>query len=82
MTAKVNGKTFDVNWMCVLDGALMCAYNDERKMSLIVKDWEGAEVIERMSETEGDEVYAGYTRIKHVVIEKNNVQIALLKEDE
>lgn len=79
MTAKVKSKTFEVFWMWERNGTLMCEYTDTRKMSEIVKDWENAEKIERFSETEGNLLFEGYTKIQRVIIMADRVQIALVK---
>lgn len=81
MTAKVKNKTFNVLWMWVLNGVLMLEYVDDRKISEIVLDWEDAETIERISDDEGNLIFEGYTKIKHVVKNDNDrVQIALMTE--
>ena len=80
MTAKVKSKTIDVFWMWARNGVLLCEYTDNRKMSEIVKDWENAEKIERFSETEGNLVFEGYTKIQRVIIMEDRVQIALVRE--
>lgn len=65
MKAIVKGKEITVNWMWLLErkDQLIFQIVDERPLSEIAADWEGAEVIERKSETEGDKTYTGYTRI-------------------
>lgn len=81
MKAEVKHKTFDILWMWVLNGVLMLEYVDDRKMSEIVLDWEGAEKIERISDDEGNLIFEGYTKIKHAVKSENDrVQIALVTE--
>lgn len=81
MKAKVKNKTFDILWMWVLNGVLMFEYVDDRKISEIVLDWEDAETIERISDDEGNLIFEGYTKIKHVVKNDNDrVQIALMTE--
>lgn len=80
MTAKVKSKTIDVLWMWSRNGTLLCEYADSRKMSEIVKDWENAEKIERFSDTEGNLVFEGYTKIQRVIIMEDRVQIALVRE--
>lgn len=69
MKAIVKGKTHDVKWMWLLErkDQVILQMVDERPISEIAADWEGAEVIERKSENEGDKTYTGYTRIMRIM---------------
>lgn len=82
MTVTVKGKTFLVDWCWLVNRTeqLMLEYTDVRHVSEIVADWEGAEVIERKSETEGDITYEGFTSITRIIRKENGkVEIALVK---
>lgn len=69
MNASVKGKTHDVKWIWLLErkDQVILQMVDERPISEIAADWEGAEVIERKSENEGDKTYTGYTRIMRIM---------------
>lgn len=70
MYVKLNdGREIAVNWMWLIErtGELIMQINDERPLSQIAADWEGIEVMERISEAEGDKIYRGYTRIKRLI---------------
>lgn len=82
MTVTVKGKTFAVDWMWLVNRTdeLMLQYTDTRHVSQIVADWEGAVVMERKSETEGDITYTGFTSIRRIIRKENSkVEIAFAK---
>ena len=82
MTVTVKGKTFLVDWCWLVNRTeqLMLEYTDARHVSEIATDWEGAEVIERKSETEGNITYEGFTSITRIIRKENGkVEIALVK---
>lgn len=71
-----------MSWMWLLNrkNELRLEYTDERHVSEIVADWEGAEVIERKSENEGDMTFEGFTSITRIIKKDNGkVEIALVK---
>ncbi|MBR3927750.1 MAG: hypothetical protein IKJ65_01960 [Clostridia bacterium] len=86
MKAIVKGKTHDVKWMWLLErkDQLIFQIVDERPISEIAADWEGADVIERISEEEGNKTYEGYTRIARIYrkddIKRGCMEIVLTKE--
>lgn len=85
MTITAKGKTFDANWAWGPVGAkkrlIIELKEDERALSDIAADFEGAAEIEARDEHEGNALYTGYTRL--VRIERGEavaVQIALERE--
>lgn len=71
-----------MSWMWLLNrkNELRLEYTDERHVSEIVADWEGAEVIERKSENEGDMTFEGFNSITRIIKKDNGkVEIALVK---
>ena len=71
-----------MSWMWLLNrkNELRLEYTDERHVSEIVADWEGAEVIERKSETEGNMNFEGFNSITRIIKKDNGkVEIALVK---
>lgn len=86
MKAILKEKTFDVKWMWLLErkDQVILQLVDERPLSEIAADWEGASVIERKSETEGDKTYKDYTRIMRIMrkddITRGCVEIVLGKD--
>lgn len=82
MTAKIKGKTFPVDWMWLLKrtGELRLQYADNRRFAEIATDWDGAEVIERKSENEGDITYEGFNTISRIIrLPDGKIEIALVK---
>lgn len=77
------GKTWGVIWAYAPvgdDEDLMIEVRDDRHMAQIAEDWEGCDRIERCSDTEGDAVYEGYTRIRSIVRRRGDiVQVTLMK---
>lgn len=69
MKAIVKGKQITVNWIWLLErkDQVILQYVDERPLAKIAARWEGAEVIERISEEEGNKTYTGYTRIMRIM---------------
>lgn len=69
MKAIVKGKEISVKWMWLLErkDEVILQLVDERPLSEIAADWEGADVIERKSETEGDKTYKGYARLMRIM---------------
>lgn len=69
MKAIVKGKKIEIKWMWLLErkDQVMLQLVDERPLAKIAAQWEGAEVIERKSENEGDKTYTGYTRILRIM---------------
>lgn len=86
MKAMAKGKTHDVNWMWLLERKdhLIFQIVDERPLSEIIADYEGADVIERISKEEGNKTYEGYTRIARIYrnddIKRGCVEIVLEKD--
>ena len=61
-------------------GELMAQYADNRRFAEIAADWDGAEVIERKSENEGDITYEGYNTISRIIrLPDGKIEIALVK---
>lgn len=82
MTAIVKGKQFEIDWMWLLDftGELMVQYSDKRHFAEIATDWDGAAVIERKSESEGDITYEGFNTISRIIrLPDGKIEIALVK---
>lgn len=69
MKAILKEKTFDVKLMALLErkNQVILQYVDERPLSEIAADWEGAAVIKRVSENEGNKIYKGYKRIMRIM---------------
>ena len=86
MKAIVKGKTHEVKWMWLLErkDQLIFQIVDERPLSEIAADWEGADVIERISEEEGNKTYTGYSRIARIYrkedIKRGCMEIVLEKD--
>lgn len=86
MKAIVKGKTRNVKWMWLLErkDEVILQLVDERPLSKIAADWEGADVIERISEEEGNKTYTGYSRIARIYrkedIARGCIEIVLEKD--
>lgn len=82
MMANIKGKSIPVDWMWLFKATdrLKLRVTDPRKLSEVARDFEGAPVIERKSEEEGDETYTGYTSISEIVTDGNGYIITLVKE--
>lgn len=63
------GQTFDVNWAWELrtKQQLQIELNDTRPIADIAADFDGLETISRKSDTEGDKLYEGYTKLTAVL---------------
>lgn len=62
------GKTYNVNWAWALasNGKCLIEMPDPRLLSEIAREFEGVERIERLSDTEGDMVWEGYTVLSSI----------------
>lgn len=54
-------------WLFERKGELMLQLTDARSIAEIAKEWEGANVIRRESEEEGNITYNGFSRIKRII---------------
>jgi hypothetical protein len=71
-------------WLLERKDQLIFQAVDERPLSEIIADFEDADVIERISEEEGNKTYEDYTRIARIVrkddIARGCVEIVLEKD--
>lgn len=83
MVVTVKGKSFPVSILYPLRtvNELMIVYEDNRSISEIAADWEGAEQISATDESRTEEtVYDGFSILKRIVREEGNkIQIGLAK---
>ncbi len=85
MKAIVKGKKIEVRLITLLarKDQVFAHIVDKRNLSTIAKAWEGADVIEKVSENEGNATYKGYTRLMRIMrrddVEADCVEIVLGK---
>ena len=80
MTVVVNGKTFPVKTIALLEvlNELTVVYEDARAISEIASDWEGASPIVVIDDLWEEVKYTGFEKIKRIARENNNeIYIAL-----
>lgn len=78
------GKEYNVQWVdgpTITNGMVMIQLADDRRLPEIAAEFDGVERVERVSETQGNKTWEGFTRLQRIsVVGEGRVLVALGKE--